>query len=61
MIELYKKADRWQEADDYAPSKGDLLLYDWDDNGQGDCTGIARSYWYCCRSVWEYDESNRGK
>ena len=40
MIELYKKADRWQEADDYVPSKGDLLLYDWDDNGQGDCTGM---------------------
>lgn len=39
MVELYKRAGRWEERDDYLPSKGDLLIYDWDDSGQGDNTG----------------------
>ena len=39
MIELYKKIGRWQEADNYLPSHGDLIMYDWDDNGVGDNTG----------------------
>lgn len=41
MIELYKAAGRWQERDDYIPAPGDLLLYDWQDNGRGDNTGSA--------------------
>lgn len=40
MISLYKKIGRWIEADNYANVKpGDLLMYDWDDDGRGDCTG----------------------
>lgn len=39
MIRLYQSAGRWQEADSYIPEPGDLILYDWDDNGTGDCTG----------------------
>ena len=39
MLELYRRAGRWEERDDYLPSKGDLLVYDWDDDGAGDCTG----------------------
>lgn len=39
MVELYKRAGRWEEHDDYLPSKGDLLIYDWDDSGQGDNEG----------------------
>lgn len=27
------------EGDDYKPMLGDLILYDWNDNGRGDCTG----------------------
>lgn len=39
MIDLYKKAGRWEEKDSYVPKKGDLIMYDWDDNGVGDNTG----------------------
>ncbi len=39
MIELYKKLGRWQENDAYKPAAGDVIMYDWDDNGKGDCTG----------------------
>ena len=31
----------WVENDDYAPEIGDACVYDWDDNGTGDCTGTA--------------------
>ena len=39
MIELYKKKGRWQENDAYRPQPADIIMYDWDDNGAGDCTG----------------------
>ena len=39
MIELFKKLDSWQEADDYTPKAGDIIFYDWEDNGKGDNTG----------------------
>ncbi len=38
MIELYRKAGRWMEADDYVPKPGDLVMYDWDAKS-GPCTG----------------------
>ena len=41
MIELYKKAGRWQERDDYTPQPGDLVFYDWQDSGKGDNAGSA--------------------
>jgi hypothetical protein len=39
MIELYKKIGRWKESDSYIPVYGDLIMYDWNDNGVGDNTG----------------------
>ena len=39
MIDLYKKKGRWQENDAYRPQPADIIMYDWDDNGAGDCTG----------------------
>lgn len=39
MIDLYKKKGRWQENDAYRPQPADVIMYDWDDNGAGDCTG----------------------
>lgn len=41
MIELYKKLGRWMETDSYKPSAdgGDLVIYDWEDNGVGDNKG----------------------
>lgn len=41
MITLYKNAGRWQEDDSYKPDPGDVIFYDWDDSGSGDCKGNA--------------------
>lgn len=39
MIELYKKKGRWKESDSYEPEAGDVIMYDWEDDGVGDNTG----------------------
>lgn len=41
MVSLYQmhKISRWEESDAYYPSIGDIILYDWQDNGQGDDRG----------------------
>ena len=41
MIDLYKTKGRWEESDSYAPKIGDILMYDWQDNGIGDNVGSA--------------------
>jgi hypothetical protein len=41
MIELYKKLGSWVEADNRIPVPGDVIFYDWDDNGIGDNQGSA--------------------
>lgn len=39
MIELYRKLGCWQENDAYRPEPGDVIFYDWEDNGVGDNVG----------------------
>lgn len=39
MINLYKARGRWKEKDSYVPKIGDLIMYDWNDNGIGDNVG----------------------
>lgn len=39
MIELFKGIKCWEENDAYTPQPGDIIFYDWQDNGNGDCTG----------------------
>lgn len=39
LVDKAKKMGIWQESDSYVPKPGDILLYDWDDNGSGDDTG----------------------
>lgn len=39
MITKAKNMGIWVESDDYIPAPGDLILYDWQDSGSGDCTG----------------------
>lgn len=39
MIKLFKKMGVWVENDAITPNPGDIIFYDWDDNGVGDCTG----------------------
>lgn len=41
MISKAKQMHIWVESDKYIPAKGDFILYDWDDNGKGDCTGVS--------------------
>lgn len=41
MIELYKKLGVWVENENRTPNIGDILFYDWEDNGKGDNTGRA--------------------
>ncbi len=41
QIALFKNMGRWQENDAYAPCPGDVIYYDWSDNGAGNCTGPA--------------------
>ena len=41
MIQKYQNLGRWVEDDAYIPSIGDVIFYDWDDSGSGDCTGTA--------------------
>lgn len=39
MISLYEERGLWVEDDAYIPSPGDIIMYDWDDSGQGDNQG----------------------
>lgn len=39
MIELFKGLGSWVENDAHVPAPGDILFYDWDDNGKGDNKG----------------------
>lgn len=39
LIEAAKKMSCWVEADNYVPSPGDAILYDWEDSGSGDNQG----------------------
>lgn len=41
MIALYKAKGRWEEEDSYVPKIGDIIMYDWQDNGVGDNVGSA--------------------
>lgn len=36
-----KKLGIWVENDAHTPKVGDAIVYDWDDNGVGDCTGAG--------------------
>ena len=39
MIALYKAKGLWEERDSYVPKVGDIIMYDWQDNGVGDNVG----------------------
>ncbi len=39
MIALYQAQGRWMEDDGYVPQPGDIIMYDWEDDGQGDNIG----------------------
>lgn len=37
-IDLFKKLGSWVEEDTYIPKMGDIIFYNWNDNGVGECT-----------------------
>lgn len=39
MIDLFKGINAWKEEDNYVPSSGDIIFYDWQDNNSGDNKG----------------------
>lgn len=39
MLAKYRAAGRFEEADEAVPRPGDLIFYDWQDAGTGDCRG----------------------
>lgn len=39
QITAFQTLGRWQERDGCRPKPGDVIYYDWDDNGRGDCVG----------------------
>ena len=39
MIARYQAAGRFEESDEAVPRPGDLIFYDWQDSGVGDCRG----------------------
>ena len=41
FIELCKKKGIWLEKENRVPKVGDIVLYDWDDSGKGDCKSGA--------------------
>lgn len=51
MIALAQKMGIWQENDAYVPQKADIVMYDWDDNGIGDNTGIPDHTGYVVSDV----------
>lgn len=40
-IDLFVKKGEWVENDAYTPKAGDVIFYDWEDNGKGDNKGGA--------------------
>ena len=37
-IDLFRGLNSWVEADDYVPKAGDVIFYNWNDSGVGECT-----------------------
>lgn len=41
QIALFQALGCWEERDSAIPLPGDIIYYDWEENGLGDCTGWA--------------------
>lgn len=39
MVAKAQEMGIWVENDAYVPKPGDIIMYDWQDSGKGDCTG----------------------
>lgn len=41
MIKKFQNMGRWTEDDGHVPHLGDVIFYDWQDSGTGDCKGTS--------------------
>lgn len=46
MIRKFQNMGRWTENDAHVPHLGDVIFYDWQDNGKGDCKGTSEHVGY---------------
>lgn len=46
MIKRFQNMGRWTEDDGHVPHLGDVIFYDWQDNGVGDCKGTSEHVGY---------------
>lgn len=54
QIGLWQEMGHWQEADSHIPLPGDLIYYDWDDSGKGDCTGWSDHVGMVVGTKWPF-------
>ncbi len=53
-IGLFQKIGRWEEDDGAVPLPGDLIFYDWDAKGFGDCTGWSDHVGIVVGTKWPF-------
>lgn len=54
QIDLFQQLGRWEESDSYVPQPGDVIYYDWQDKGFGDCTGWADHVGIVVGTKWPF-------
>lgn len=62
-IDIFKAKGIWKESDSFVPSTGDIIVYDWDDNGVGDDKTGASHIGYvvsCDGKTIKVIEGNKG-
>lgn len=53
-IGLFQEIGRWEEDDGAVPLPGDLIFYDWDAKGFGDCTGWSDHVGIVVGTKWPF-------
>lgn len=54
QIGLFQEIGCWEERDDAVPLPGDIIYYDWDEKGLGDCTGWADHVGIVVGTKWPF-------
>ncbi|MGM9549444.1 MAG: CHAP domain-containing protein [Faecousia sp.] len=54
LIGLFQDMDCWEEDDGYIPLPGDVIFYDWDEKGLGDCTGWSDHVGIVVGTKWPF-------
>lgn len=54
QIGLFQELGRWEEGDSAIPLPGDVIYYDWDEKGLGDCTGWSDHVGIVVGTKWPF-------